>query len=305
MMRKALILAISALAASASRAQLAPPSLSNTVTYSDWTSASAICSLPIQPPNYSTTTQTTTNSDPVALSGVSGSASSTVTYLGAAIQIVTTGCPNIMSGSTASVRSQTNDILTFLGGTGSGGGTVVMSFGNSQVASSVTNYNYLSDGYYEMNAEMDAGPGSGNNLFNSGYSVSVVEGSMSSSQGCSSGGCSFNAATNQYLVPFSFPYGVPLHFGFNEDGAGAGNGYLVNFTGAVSFIIPCGTTITAASGVNYPVQYSPTGACSTNSGGSGAAADAPIPPWALGMLAATLVGITLRRPRKPARDSHL
>ncbi len=278
---KAIGIALFVLGATAQRALAQSASLLNNVGYTD--------------ENGSSSSLSSTNSNPLVITGATGSISSSIDYLSFSGQTSTKEGPansdgNSTLGGKSSSFGRAIDSLTFVGAPYPFTGTLVVTLTN--VSASGTNAFGNNSAY----ADVTLVPGAGTAvhfevLANEFYGSPTIL----SQNYCTA--CSYDPSTGRMVIPFTFynssgPYNLQLVASVTSNlGGNAGVSGSVTY-----FTLPCGVSISSASGASYPVQY--IGTCQNNGGGN--SSDGPMPPWALGALGVGLLGIASRRLKKAA-----
>ncbi len=251
------------------------PSLLNNVGYTDETGPGSNLS--------------STNSNPLTITGTTGFISTSVNYLGFSGNTSTLEGPadpqgNSTLGGESASFTRSVDFLTFVNAPDKITGTLVVTL--TTVSTSGTNAFGNNSAY----AEVQLVPLAGNGV---NFQVLATELSGSpttlSQNYCTA--CSYSPSSGEMVIPFTFddgsgPYDLQLAASLVSNlGGNAG------IAGSVThFNLPCGVSISAASGTSYPIQYPDT--CQN---GGGSSSDGPMPPWALVSLGVGLCGIASRR----------
>jgi hypothetical protein len=238
------------------------------------------------------------NSAPIVFTGAYGGVTSTVTYDTIVAEVSTTGyiTPASWSGSGGGTAERTVDTVTISGGSGSASGVMILTL--SQFSTSPGPVDFSTGGLVDNNPYQEAAvsvnpaigspdtwPGGG---WSADFSQSWQQTSSPQISTSFSGSSSatYNPLTQQIIVPFTFVYGVAAPLSVNAN-LQSNDGAVAQVNASLTFQLPAGATLTAASGTQYPVTYS-----GSNPGNS---VDAPLPLWAMVALGCALLILSLRR----------
>jgi len=272
---------------------LATAQIENNASYCDVLSASppSSCSPGIS--------ETVYDSTPLSFQGAYGEVYSSTGYYHYVGSGTSTGYlgPTFWSGNSAVGSGTTSDTIMLTGGTGTGQGAAILKF--SQASNAPGTVVYTVPGLVDNNpyqgsnfsATLEIGspyvwPGGGwGAQYFQGWDFTGNPQYTTSLSGSTN--YTFDQTKQTLTIPFSFVYGAsgPLSTSFSFRSF---DGAIVQMDVSLSFELPPGTIMTAASGTQYPVTY-----ISGSSGGG--ATDGPLPLWAIGALGVGLVSIASRR----------